>query len=133
VSAQVREGPYRGLDPYDEQDAAFFVGREHDTRVIAATLRSSRVTVLHGASGVGKTSVLQAGVVYRLRRSARDAAEPDFAVAVFRDWSQGGDPARAVLDRVYASISELFDDVTPARPKELLSRRSSAGRSAFAF
>lgn len=60
--------PYRGLEPFDEQDAAFFFGRERDSLLITASLFASRLTLLYGASGVGKSSVLRAGVLPRLRR-----------------------------------------------------------------
>src|SRR5262249_26960020 len=58
---------YRGLEPFDERDAAFFFGRERETRLITASLFASPLTLLYGASGVGKTSVLRAGVLPRLR------------------------------------------------------------------
>ena len=57
--------------PYGEADAAFFFGRDHEKRVVAGNLRASALTLLYGASGVGKTSLLRAGVVHDLRRCAR--------------------------------------------------------------
>jgi hypothetical protein len=60
--------PYRGLEPFDERDAAFFFGRERDSLLITASLFASRLTLLYGASGVGKSSVLRAGVLPRLRQ-----------------------------------------------------------------
>jgi WD40 repeat protein len=74
--------PYRGLDPYLEEDRAFFFGREQDQEVIAANFYSSSFTVLYGASGVGKTSLLLAGVLPELR-------EDDVPVVVFRNWQPG--------------------------------------------
>ena len=66
MSEAQRGSPYQGLIPYDEQDAPFFFGREKETRIITANLFASRLTLLYGASGVGKSSVLQAGVVRQL-------------------------------------------------------------------
>src|SRR5258705_6331118 len=56
--------PYRGLAPFEdtELDELFFFGRERDRKVIAANLVASRLTVLYGPSGVGKSSALGAGV-----------------------------------------------------------------------
>jgi hypothetical protein len=61
--------PFKGLAPFDDsdRDAQFFFGRERDHEIITANLTAARLTVLHGPSGVGKTSVVQAGVVRRLR------------------------------------------------------------------
>ena len=64
---RTRSSPYRGLEPFDEADAAFFFGRERETRLITASLFAAPLTVLYGASGVGKSSVLRAGVLPRLR------------------------------------------------------------------
>ena len=54
--------PYKGLMPYSEEDAPFFFGREAEREIITANLLASRLTLLYGASGVGKTSILRAGV-----------------------------------------------------------------------
>ena len=44
-----------------------FFGRERESEVVAANLMASRLTVLYGPSGVGKSSLLRAGVARRLR------------------------------------------------------------------
>src|SRR5262245_10740371 len=70
--------PYVGLVPYAERDGRFFFGRENDQRVVVANLFASRMTLLYGASGVGKSSLLRAGVVKHLRHrmaTALDAGE----------------------------------------------------------
>jgi len=76
--------PYVGLRPYTERDRAYFFGRERDTRVIAANMLAAPVTVLYGASGVGKSSVLMAGVLPHLRGARRTAA------VLLRDWQSRG-------------------------------------------
>jgi WD40 repeat protein len=78
-SAQVC--PYVGLQPFEEADRAFFFGRERDQRVIISNLLSSPLTILYGSSGVGKSSVLMAGVVPQLHRE-----RPKTPVVVFRNW-----------------------------------------------
>jgi WD40 repeat protein len=72
--------PYKGLQPYTEEDRAYFFGRERDQEIIASNLYAAPLTVLYGASGVGKSSVLLAGVVPKLRQT------PRLAIVVFRDW-----------------------------------------------
>lgn len=74
--------PYVGLQPYTEDDRQYFFGRERDKRIIATNLYAARLTILYGASGVGKTSVLLAGVVPYLRE------QPRTAVVVFRNWQE---------------------------------------------
>lgn len=61
--------PYRGLRPFREEDAAFFCGREAFTaKLIEAVDHSSLIAVV-GASGSGKSSVVRAGLIPRLRES----------------------------------------------------------------
>ncbi|WP_454457648.1 WD40 repeat domain-containing protein [Thauera phenylacetica] len=73
--------PYVGLQPFEQADRAFFFGRERDQRVIISNLLSSPLTILYGSSGVGKSSVLMAGVVPQLHRE-----RPGTPVVVFRNW-----------------------------------------------
>jgi hypothetical protein len=61
--------PYKGLPALTSADAAFFFGREELTADILDALRLNpdKVLILIGASGVGKSSVAQAGVLAALR------------------------------------------------------------------
>jgi WD40 repeat protein len=67
------DSPYRGLGAFEERDAAFFFGREQATTQVLE--RMSRLVpgpgllVVSGASGAGKSSLLRAGVLPRLRGS----------------------------------------------------------------
>jgi hypothetical protein len=64
--------PYIGLRSYGADDQDLFHGREQETENVRALWESSRLMVLYGQSGVGKTSLLLAGVLPRL---AGEAAE----------------------------------------------------------
>ena len=87
--------PYKGLDHYEEQDAPLFFGREVECDLVVANLLAARLTLLYGQSGVGKSSLLHAGVVPRLRE------EPDLSVVVFRSW--GGDPVAGLCAAMRAA------------------------------
>jgi hypothetical protein len=82
-----RVTPYKGLTQYTEDDAPFFFGREEETRLIASNLLASRLTLLYGPTGVGKSSLLAAGVKRHLDDRARNAmdgrATPDWVTVVF--------------------------------------------------
>jgi hypothetical protein len=66
--------PYRGLQPFEPEDAAVFFGRNADiVRGIdmlrgLATRKPPRLLVILGASGAGKSSFLRAGLWPRLLR-----------------------------------------------------------------
>ncbi|HXD31410.1 MAG TPA: AAA family ATPase [Pyrinomonadaceae bacterium] len=80
ISFTARNSPYKGLIPYSEADAPFFFGRDKETRLIIANMFAASLTLLYGASGVGKSSVLRAGVSHQLRR------QDDLIVVPFSDW-----------------------------------------------
>ena len=75
--------PYRSLGYYDVADRALFTGRDTDIVRFAATLDEpdTRILILQGESGIGKSSFLRAGVLpyleeqcigYRLLRRPND-------------------------------------------------------------
>jgi len=61
--------PYPGLLPYDAADADSFFGREADVAACLRKLRDWRVVAVVGPSGIGKSSLVRAGVVASLVRS----------------------------------------------------------------
>ena len=72
-SVQRRDNPYFGLDYYEEKFGAWFFGRETEGSKIITNLRAARLTLLHAESGVGKSSLLRAGVAWRMRKLADDS------------------------------------------------------------
>ncbi|GAA1265896.1 hypothetical protein GCM10009677_17540 [Sphaerisporangium rubeum] len=64
--------PYVGLRPYQEADHDLFFGRDREARELAIMWQATGLTVLYGASGSGKTSLLQAGVVPRIETTRAD-------------------------------------------------------------
>ncbi|HIK57204.1 MAG TPA: PD40 domain-containing protein [Synechococcales cyanobacterium M55_K2018_004] len=63
--------PYRGLEPFEEEHAEFFFGRDDVTAQLLDKLRNGKSATVLGASGSGKTSVIRAGLVAALRRGQR--------------------------------------------------------------
>jgi DNA-binding winged helix-turn-helix (wHTH) protein len=59
--------PYKFLDYYTEHDAALFFGRETEIEAICSQILSHRSFLLYGRSGVGKSSLLRAGLMPRLQ------------------------------------------------------------------
>jgi WD40 repeat protein len=63
--------PYRGLLPYEQAHEAVFHGRGRLTATLAGTLAQAGLVMVTGASGAGKTSLLQAGLVPALARGVQ--------------------------------------------------------------
>jgi len=91
--------PFKGLNAFEdsEYDALLFFGREREREIVVANLIASRLTVLYGPSGVGKSSLLHAAVA----RSLRELPEGP-VVIVFSRWSD--DPAQALADAVSEAV-----------------------------
>lgn len=63
------DSPYRGLAAFTEVDADLFFGRDDDITRLTDKLLLHRAVVVTGPSGVGKSSLVQAGLVPALRRT----------------------------------------------------------------
>ncbi|WP_211178464.1 nSTAND1 domain-containing NTPase [Brasilonema octagenarum] len=59
--------PYRGLFAFREEDAQFFFGRETFTDMLVDAVQNQPLVAVIGSSGSGKSSVVFAGLVKRLR------------------------------------------------------------------
>jgi hypothetical protein len=101
-----RGEPYIGLRPYASDDRFRFFGRDQESHEVASLWLGNRLLVLHGPSGVGKTSLICAGVtpvvsaeaeVLPVGRLSRGSAFPmaalrehnPYTFAVLSSWSPG--------------------------------------------
>jgi len=82
------ESPFRGLQPFGEQHARFFFGRDEEIAAFLERLRVVPVLPVLGPSGAGKSSFVHAGIVPRLREqrpwtvlSMRPGSRPFHALA----------------------------------------------------
>ena len=60
--------PYMGLQAFSEENAQYFYGREALTEQLLRALNQQPVLAIVGASGSGKSSVAQAGLIAQLRQ-----------------------------------------------------------------
>jgi hypothetical protein len=102
--------PYRGLSAMEEKDADYFFGRGRETAEVVKALASkpNKLPVLLGNSGVGKSSVAQAGVLAALKSqtwpmNAEIAAEWPHAFRESRHWcfltlNPGTEPLKALVE-----------------------------------
>ncbi|WP_449334076.1 nSTAND1 domain-containing NTPase [Streptomyces flavalbus] len=97
--------PYRGLACYRQEDARWFFGRARATgsllRQLCAAEGDGGLVMLVGASGAGKSSLLNAGLVPALRDAGRD----------FVQFVPGGDPIKELTRRIpgFGDIPEIAD------------------------
>ena len=110
TAPRARTSPYKGLTPFAASDSDYFFGRKSDCEIIGANLMAARLTVLYGESGVGKSSLLQAGLCRQLEELAeRNRAEhgaPELVAVVFRNW-RDADVVAAVRQTVFDAVARL--------------------------
>jgi WD40 repeat protein len=83
------KNPYRGLESFEEKDSALFFGRTEHIDSLYQFVRRQSLTVVLGASGSGKSSLVKAGLVPKLR----EQGEKYFVIPPFRP---GKDPCNSL-------------------------------------
>jgi len=144
IDEKLRPTPFPGLASFgdDDADAALFYGR---SREIAQTLeelrkvraeRDMRPFVILGASGTGKSSLLKAGIIPRLRRETpawlplrafRPGADPllNFAEAIARTLADFG------VREAYGPIRDRLFDVWETSGCDAHGKLTEAGFAAL--
>ncbi|MGD2178569.1 MAG: BTAD domain-containing putative transcriptional regulator, partial [Anaerolineae bacterium] len=110
----VTECPYRGLAPFREEDAPFFFGREgFADSLLHAPHEPPPVVVIVGSSGSGKSSVVSAGLLPRLRDTG------EWLIASLRP---GGQPFQALAAALIPPLEPQLGE-----PDRLIETQKLAG------
>src|SRR6516162_1506766 len=109
------DNPWPGLMPFTEATQAFFHGRDTEAAELSRRVRRERLTILFGQSGLGKTSLLCAGLFPRLRAA-------DFLPVYIRlDWTTAHvSPAAQVKQALADNLAEHAVEGRPPRPDQTL-------------
>jgi WD40 repeat protein len=110
--------PYIGLSYYTEADAEWFFGRAGESQTIIGNLRAARLTILYAASGVGKSSLLRAGVMRQCRELAQhqlaERGAAHYAPVVFSAWRD--DPVADLIGTIESAVRPLLGAGAPPTP-----------------
>ncbi|WP_285113757.1 BTAD domain-containing putative transcriptional regulator [Leifsonia sp. fls2-241-R2A-40a] len=99
--------PYRGLQPFSSADTEDFFGRDADIDAMRQRVRDGSLTVVVGASGSGKSSLVLAGLLPRIadgRRIAVITAGRDAATDLRARIDAGGRADIVVVDQAEAIL-----------------------------
>jgi tetratricopeptide (TPR) repeat protein len=112
--ARSMEQPYPGARPFGHADSGRFFGRTAKAADLAEMWRTNLLTIVHGHAGVGKTSLLCAGVLPLLAGGKADVLPPGlfsigstfpqaalpehnpYTLALLRSWSPGESASRLI-------------------------------------
>lgn len=92
--------PWPGLRAFTERDREFFFGREHEVAELLELVEQSPAAVLYGQSGLGKTSLIQAGLFPALKQRDYLALRVRF---------EHGEDAAPLAEQIKTALSEELD------------------------
>ncbi|HEY9645052.1 MAG TPA: caspase family protein [Chroococcidiopsis sp.] len=95
--------PYMGLRSFSEEQANYFYGREALTQQLIAAIAERSAIAVVGASGSGKSSVVQAGLIAQLRQGNQVPGSDQWWFGCMRP---GRDPIAALARRLVDPGSE---------------------------
>jgi len=103
-----KRNPFLELFAYEEAHSRYFFGRETDIRDIIERVYRSNFILLYGQSGVGKTSLIHAGLTLILRSEGVKVVNiqvtPDLSSAM-------------MMDRIRSVVPQYFESVAPEEIK----------------
>jgi WD40 repeat protein/energy-coupling factor transporter ATP-binding protein EcfA2 len=108
--------PYRGLEPFEKEQAKFFFGREQVVEDIWRLLDQHNFVAVIGASGSGKSSVVRAGLIPWVEENGWQVLEPPLnpgmtplakLITVFESYFEGVRQRTQLHDFVYQASEGL--------------------------
>jgi hypothetical protein len=110
---------YPGANPFSTEENAIFYGRERDVKKLLRRIQLAKVVVLHSKSGLGKSSLINAGVIpclvedgtwkpIRIRFGAFSPENPEAPVAKTNQFLDPDDKKRTFLDELLPEDASLW-------------------------
>jgi WD40 repeat protein/transcriptional regulator with XRE-family HTH domain len=120
--------PYKGLRPFEHDDAALFYGRETQVEEGLERLAEVRFVAVVGASGSGKSSFVRAGLLASVKAAPSDGAAST-RVVLLTPGEHPVDELASAVSAAYDGAAGLLADDLRADPSQLErgTRHASAG------
>ncbi|MCB1051740.1 MAG: winged helix-turn-helix domain-containing protein [Acidobacteria bacterium] len=105
--------PFFGLNAYLEKDAAVFWGRSEEIQQLCAKIHQFPLVVLHGKTGIGKSSLVQAGVIPQLKKAGwacfqgLDLLEPQPGLWVLDPFENHLFPPEQQVDKLVSQLKQI--------------------------
>lgn len=104
-SNAIKMNPFPGLRPFQAEESHLFFGRENYIDTIFSKLNSYHFVSIVGNSGSGKSSLLRAGVIPRLKK------QPNWIIATMR-------PGKSPVEELHHTILEIIQQ-NPDRQRSI--------------
>ncbi len=104
--------PYKFLDYFTEKDQSLFFGRESEVELLLSKITNHRSFIIHGRSGVGKSSLIRAGLLPALKKHGHQS----FVIRSFLD------PAEELRQILRSFVPELYSQDSSEQIQTLLTR-----------
>lgn len=101
------KNPFVGMRPYGEREQTAFFGRNTDINYLLNTVDASGISLLYAKTGVGKSSLLHAGIIPQLRKN-------QFVLPILMsNWRNGFRVclSREIEQEPYSSLQNLIDNI----------------------
>ena len=115
---ELKRNPWLGLSSYQVEDAALFFGRGKEVEFLDAAIRKNYSTIIYGKSGMGKTSLINAGLIPSLRREGFLS----LSIKLVHDGAVGY--ARQITEAVMRGLAEAGAEVENRAAVREVSERS---------
>ena len=114
--------PFQGLAPFDVNHGDWFFGREDLTQTLVERVSQSRFSALVGASGIGKTSLLRAGLIAQLQGNGEH--QPDWDI---RYLTPGHTPLQRLAEAFVDAQASGLDRASQLRQAESFLQQGGEG------
>ncbi|MBD1939011.1 caspase family protein [Microcoleus sp. FACHB-68] len=106
--------PYKGLEYFTQKDAKYFYGRENLTTQLLEAVYTSSFLSISGVSGSGKSSVVRAGLLHRLKTGESGYPNTD-KWHIYEPFTPGKNPIQN-LETLVGTKAEQLKNLILASP-----------------
>jgi tetratricopeptide (TPR) repeat protein len=115
------EAPYPGLRPFKPSETEIFFGRDECIDTMLSRLAATRFLAVLGSSGIGKSSLVQTGLLPAIQMGMLQGAGTSWLVIDFRPGQPEGSPLRNLVRRLLQKTDQptTTDNITHLRAQFL--------------
>jgi len=105
--------PFMGLRSFEEKNKSQFGGRDKEIASLYRLVEDHNLTVVYGTSGIGKTSILKAGLMPELRQNFY------YPIYIRIDFSSSKPPFDQLRDHLFQHMNQLDSRVEKMETKTI--------------